>query len=113
MSEYEDDPHIHVDKRVTQSSAAYRNMISSTFGRAIDSPSVVTTGCGLRVPYAMTSPHPERVTCLACCEHAQGEYLCLADQLERLSRGLGSMVVPERGAEAAQRLRDLARRFSS
>ncbi|MQY26660.1 hypothetical protein [Nocardia aurantia] len=112
MSEHEDDPHIHVVKNVTQAGAAYRTVITSMFGRAIDSPSIVTTGCGLRVRYVMTATHPDKVTCLACREHAQHEHLRLADRIERLSRGPGSPVASDRGSAAAQHLRDLARRFA-
>ncbi|MGP4091319.1 hypothetical protein [Streptomyces sp. KR55] len=60
------DPHVHVESKVVQGDAAVRNLMASTFGLAGDLPSHVTTGCGLRVPYAMTSPRPDRVTCLAC-----------------------------------------------
>lgn len=53
----ETDPHIHVEEKVVQAGAAYRNTIASTLGRVPDAPSVVTTGCARRVPYAMTSPN--------------------------------------------------------
>jgi hypothetical protein len=113
MGEVEGDPHIHVVRNVTQAGAAYRGVITSMFGRAMDSPSVVTTGCGVRVGYAMTSVHPEKVTCLACRDHARQEYLRLAGQIERLSGGAGSAVAPDRGAAAARRLREVARRFGA
>lgn len=109
----ETDPHIHVEQKVVEAGPAIRNLISSTLGRVTDAPSVVITGCGLRVPYAMTSPRPESVTCLACREHAHREYLRFADQVERM--GLGPMpgmnITGDQMADAAERLRDLAKRF--
>jgi hypothetical protein len=109
------DPHIHVARKVLESGPAFRGLISSTLGRAVDAPSVVATGCGLQVPFAMTSPHPESVTCLACREHAQAEYLRFADQVERLGRSAtpGVPLTGERLTAAVARIRDLARRFSS
>ncbi|WP_449066263.1 hypothetical protein [Planomonospora algeriensis] len=71
----ENDPHIHVDQKAMQASAGGRNAMVSVLGLVPDSASVVTTGCGLQVPYAMTSPRPESVTCLACREHAHREHL--------------------------------------
>jgi hypothetical protein len=107
----ERDPHIHVEVNL-HADAAVRNMVASTFGLAGDLPSLVTTGCGLQVPYAMTSPRPESVTCLACCEHAHRQHLRLADEVERLGRMPGmSFDSSDRAAQAAQRHRDLARRF--
>ena len=108
----ETDPHIHVEEKVVQAGAAYRNTIASTLGRVPDAPSVVTTGCARRVPYAMTSPQPERVTCLACREHAHLEHLRFADRVERLSRMPGAIITGDQAAGAAQWHRDLARRFS-
>jgi hypothetical protein len=108
----EDDPHIHVERRVMQAGAAYRNLIVSTLGRVPDAPTVVTTGCGLQVPYAMTSPHPESVTCLACREHAHREHLRYAEQVERLSRMPGAPITGDQAAKAADHARDLAKRFS-
>ncbi|MFD0852209.1 hypothetical protein ACFQ07_08250, partial [Actinomadura adrarensis] len=70
-----DDPHIHVQVDVVGGDAAVRDMLASTFGLAGDLPSVVTTGCGLVVPFAMTSSRPEKVTCLPCREHARDEHL--------------------------------------
>ncbi|GII02137.1 hypothetical protein [Planobispora takensis] len=109
----ETDPHIHVEQKVMRAGAAYRNLIVSMVGRAPDAPSVVTTGCGLRVPYAMTSPRPESVTCLTCREHAHREHLRYAEQVERLSRMPGAPVTGAQAAEAAQWARDLAQRFSA
>jgi hypothetical protein len=109
----ETDPHIHVEQKVMQAGADYRNVIASTLGRAPDAPSVVTTGCGLTVPYAMTSPRPESVTCLACREHAHQEHLRYADQVERLSRMPGAPVTGDQAAKVVQWAQDLAKRFSS
>lgn len=112
MSETE--PHIHVEQKVLEAGPHVRNLISSMLGRVTDAPSVVTTGCGLQVPYAMTSPHPKSVTCLACREHAHREYLRFADQVERLGPGPMSVLnlTGDQVAEAVERLRDLAKRFS-
>ncbi|GAB2579002.1 hypothetical protein GCM10027168_09830 [Streptomyces capparidis] len=107
-----DDPHIHVESKVVRGDAAVRNVMASTFGLVGDLPSRVVTGCGLRVPYAMTSPRPDRVTCLACREHARREHLRFAEEVERLSRMPGSTIGPAQGKQAADRHRDLARRFS-
>lgn len=109
------DPHIHVDRKVLEAGPAVRNLLSSVLGRVTDAPGVVTTGCGLDVPYAMTSPRPESVTCLACREHAHREYLRFADQVERLGRPgqiPGTDITGDQVAQAVARLRDLARRFA-
>ncbi|MBZ3904715.1 MULTISPECIES: hypothetical protein [Streptomyces] len=106
------DPHIHVETGVVHGDAAARNMLASVFGLAGDLPSLVTTGCGLRVPYSMTSPRADRVTCLVCREHARRELLRLAAQVEHLSRMPGSPISAAQGEEAADRHRDLAREFS-
>ncbi|GAA1584212.1 hypothetical protein GCM10009678_78580 [Actinomadura kijaniata] len=108
----ETDPHIHVDRKVAEAGAAVRDVLASTFGLVGDAPAVVTTGCGRRVPYAMTSPRPESVTCLACREHAHREHLRLADQVESLGRAPGSAISADQAARVAERYRDLARRFS-
>lgn len=107
----ETDPHIHVERQVLRAGAAYRNLIVSTLGRAADAPGVVATGCGLRVPLAMTSTRPESVTCLACREHARDEYLRYAEQVERLSRMPGAPVAGDDAAKAARWARDFAKRF--
>ncbi|MEU0537360.1 hypothetical protein [Amycolatopsis tolypomycina] len=109
------DPHIHVERKVLEAGPEVRNLISSMLGRATDAPSVVTTGCGRQVPYAMTSPRPESVTCVACREHAHREYVRFAEQFERLGRGPlpGVAVSAEQVAAAVERLRDLAKRFAS
>ena len=106
------DPHIHVDQRVLRGGPDIRNLMSSMLGRVPDAPSVVTTGCGLNVPYAMTSARPESVTCLTCREHACREYWAFAEQVERLGSLPGMNVSAGKTAGAAQWLRDLARRFS-
>ena len=106
------DPHIHVKQKVVESGADVRNVIVSTLGLVPDEPSVVTTGCGLQVPYAMTSPRPESVTCLACREHAHGEYLRFADQVENLSRMPGTSVTGDQAAKVVEWHRDRAKRFS-
>ena len=108
----EDDPHIHVDVSAVRADAATRNLIASTFGLAGSLPSAITTGCGLRVPYAMTSPHPERVTCLACREYAHRQHLRYAELVERHSGMPGSIISGDQARLAAQRHRDLAERFS-
>jgi recombinational DNA repair protein (RecF pathway) len=107
-----DDPHIHVEVKVVRGDAAVRNMLASTFGLAGDLPSLVTAGCGQRVPYAMTSPRQDRVTCLACREHARSENLRFADEIERLSRLPGSAITAVQAKVTADRHRDLAERFS-
>jgi hypothetical protein len=109
------DPHIHVAQRVVEAGAGFRSTVTSLFGVVPDTPGLVTTGCGLRVPYAMTSPRPESVTCLACREHAHREYLRFADQVENLS-SLPNLAISgidsTQAAEAVARLRDLAKRFA-
>jgi hypothetical protein len=106
------DVQVHVDVNVTHGEAAVRNMLASTFGLVGDLPTAVTTGCGLRVLYAMTSPRPESVTCLACRQYARDHCLRLADQTVRLAVIPGSQVSPDQAARAPARYRDLATRFS-
>lgn len=107
------DPHIHVEVKVVRGEAAVRTMLAATFGLAGDVPSVVATGCGLRVPYAMTSARPDRVTCLACREHARAGHLRFADDIERIGSLPGSSVTPAEARRTAARHRALAERFSS
>ncbi|MEY9857019.1 hypothetical protein ABH935_002627 [Catenulispora sp. GAS73] len=106
------DPHIHVERRALRGGPDFRNVMSSVVGRVPDAPSVVATGCGLDVPYAMTSSRPESVTCLACREHACVEYSAFAEQLERLGSWPGMSVTDGQVADAVERLRELAKRFS-
>ncbi|GAB2769443.1 hypothetical protein [Amycolatopsis magusensis] len=109
-----DDPHIHVERKVLQAGADYRNVVASTLGLVADAPTVVTTGCGVEVPYAMTSARPESVTCLACREHGHREHLAMADQIEQLSRMPGiAMLTAEETAEAVRWLQDRAARYRS
>ena len=107
-----DDPHIHVEAKVVHRDAAVRDLMASTFGLAGDLPSQVTTGCGLRVPYAMTSPRPGSVTCLACREHAWLEHLRFADEIERMGSMPGSTVTAAQAKLAADRHRELAAGFA-
>lgn len=107
----EHDPHIHVGERMNDD-AAIRDVVASTFGLVGDLPGVVTTGCGRRVPRAMTSPLPERVTCLPCREHARRHHLRRAEQVERLGGLPGSPLDRDQVRLAAARHRDLADRFS-
>ncbi|WP_336083457.1 hypothetical protein [Nocardia sp. SSK8] len=106
------DPHIHVERKVVEAGADVRNLIASTFGQAADAPSVVTTGCGIDVAFAMTARRPEAVTCLACREHARREYGRFADQVERLGAMPGLTVTGAQIAAAVARLRDLAERYA-
>jgi hypothetical protein len=108
----EADPHIHVEQKVLEAGPEVRNLVVSMLGRAPDAPGVVTAGCGARVPYAMTSARPQSVTCLACRDHAHREYLRLAGQFERMGSTTGTGLTGDQLAEAVQRLRDLAKRFS-
>jgi hypothetical protein len=107
-----DDPHIHVEVDVLHADAAARDILSSTFGVVGDLPSEVTTGCGLRVPYAMTSPRPESVTCLACREHAHVRHLRFAEEVERLGLMPGSPIDSVQVRQAAEKHRELAARFA-
>ncbi|MEV5824979.1 hypothetical protein AB0L25_05325 [Spirillospora sp. NPDC052242] len=105
------DPHVHVEVNL-HADAAVRDLMASTFGLAGDLPSRVTTGCGLRVPYAMTSPRPESVTCPACRRHAHRRHLRLADEAERIGRMPGMSAGDGAGAVgAARRHREIAERF--
>ncbi|TDC02465.1 hypothetical protein E1267_29290 [Nonomuraea longispora] len=108
----ETDPHIHVDRQVLRAGADFRNVLASMLGRAPDAPGTVTTGCGIRAPYAMTSPHPGSVTCLACREHAHRELIRFADLVERLDGMPGSPFTGAQAAQAARWARDRAREFA-
>jgi hypothetical protein len=106
----ESDPHIHVESNLG-ADAVSRDIIASTFGLVSDLPSVVTTGCGQRAPRAMTSSLPERVTCLACREHASRQHLRAADQAEHFIGLPGLNISTEDLRLAAEKHRDLAKRF--
>lgn len=106
------DPHIHVESGVVRRNAAVRELMASTFGLAGDLPSHVTTGCGTRVPYAMTSPRPESVTCLACREHARQAHLRFAEEVVRLGGMPGSTITRGQAEQAAEQHRELAARYS-
>lgn len=106
------DPHIHVDAKAIRDAAAERDTLASTFGLAGDLPSTVKTGCGVEVPYAMVSSRPDRVTCLACREHAAREHMRFAEQVERIGGMPGSPLAPAEVTAAAGHHRDLGRRFS-
>jgi hypothetical protein len=105
------DPHIHVEQKVLEAGPTLLNYIMSMLGR--DTPSVVTSGCGVQVSYAMTSTRPESVTCLACREHAHREFLRFADQFERMGSMPGTNFTGDQVVEGVQRIRDVAKRFSS
>jgi hypothetical protein len=106
------DGHIHVDSKMLLDNPAVRGMLAATFGLVGDPPSVVTSGCGLRVPYAMTSRRPESVTCLPCREHAAREHLRRADGLDLLGGSPGTAVPRDQARQVAEHHRDLARRFT-
>lgn len=104
--------HIHVDRKVLEAGAVYRNLLVSSTGLVPDEPTVVTTGCGVEAPYAQTSIRPESVTCLPCREHAAAEHLRYADQVSRLARMTGSVVSAEEAGEAARWARETAAKFA-
>lgn len=106
------DPHIHVGSNFNADAMA-RDMLASTFGLVSDLPTVVTTGCGLQVPRAMTSFLPESVTCLACREYAHRKYLEYADQVSRLADLPGAPFSAAQARAAAEEYRSLAAKFST
>jgi hypothetical protein len=106
------DPHIHVEQRVARHGAGVRNLLAGTFGLVGDLPETAATGCGLRVPYAMTSSRPESVTCLACREHARAQHLRFAELVARQGTMPGSTVTGPEADALVQHHRDLARRFA-
>jgi hypothetical protein len=93
------DPHIHVEKTPMPGfgHAAVRTLITQAVGLVPDLPKTVGTGCGRRRPIAMTSTVPERVTCLACREYAQREYLTWAG----IARAASQIAEADPGAAAA------------
>ncbi|ONH26375.1 hypothetical protein [Pseudofrankia asymbiotica] len=105
-----DDPHVHVEWTVPSTSADTRALTASVFGLVGDAPRTVRAGCGAQVPYASTSPHPERVTCLPCRDHARDRHLRYAVTIEGTAAMLGADGV-QAALAAARRLRDLADRF--
>ena len=108
----EADPHIHVDVDLHADVTA-RHLLTSTFGLVGNLPSHASTGCGIRVPFAMTSTRPDNVTCLACREYAQRRYLELAAYVEQVSHLPGtSRDITERAARAREEYLDIARRFA-
>jgi hypothetical protein len=106
------DPHIHVSRDLG-ADLTTRSVLASTFGLVGDLPSVVTTGCGLDVPRAMTSHLPARVTCLPCREHAHQQYLLYAEQVSQLADMPGSPVSGEQAHAAAEQYRSLAAKFAT
>ena len=105
------DPHIHVEVNLNRATAA-RTMLASTFGLVSDLPTTVTSGCGEQVSLAMTSPKPERVTCLACREHAARWHTRAAGDFARMAGMPGFALSHGDLAAAARHHRDLARRFA-
>ncbi|MCK9926501.1 hypothetical protein MXD62_04850 [Frankia sp. Mgl5] len=108
-----DDPHVHVEWSVPDTSAHVRAVTTSVFGLVGDSPRTVRAGCGAQVPYASTSPQPERVTCLPCREHARERHLVYAVSIEQSAGLLGTGPDDVQTVlAAARRLREIADRFA-
>ncbi|WP_092557294.1 hypothetical protein [Actinoplanes derwentensis] len=105
------DPHIHVEAGLSASGRT-RDMLAATFGLVAELPAEVTTGCGSRVPLAMTSHLPERVTCLPCRDHASDRHRRFADQVAFLGPMPGSPLAGTDAARAAAEHRAMARRFA-
>lgn len=105
------DPHIHVSHDLGADVIA-RSVLASTFGLVGDLAGVVTTGCGIDVPRAMTSHLPARVTCLACREHAHQLCLHHAEQASRFADLPGAPFSAEQAHAAAQQYRSLAAEFA-
>ncbi|WP_369387572.1 hypothetical protein AB5J72_08115 [Streptomyces sp. CG1] len=105
------DGHIHVEAQ--GDAAAVRNVLAAAFGLVGTLSAEAGTGCGLRVARAFVSPHPERVTCLPCREHARDQHLRLADQLDQLAGRPGPFVDRVRMERAAAHHREQARRFTA
>jgi hypothetical protein len=106
------DPHVHVTVDLG-APAVVRDRLAATFGLAADAPIVVVTGCGVRVTYAMTSPRPESVTCLACREYASRWHLRMAEQMRRLTAWPGHGLDLDQVRRAVDVQLDLARRFGA
>jgi len=114
------DPHVHVERDQLFTHADIRRVISQATGLAVDAPKTVTTGCGKRRPYVMTSTVPERVTCLACREHARRHHLDQAESAESLMTipeadpiWATAKVTPAGLAESAREHRATAARFEA
>jgi hypothetical protein len=105
-----DEPHVHVEWAVPNTSAAMRAVTASVLGFVGDAPRTVRTGCDLEVPYASTSVHPERVTCLPCREHARDRHRGYATTIEESAALLGADRTRAAFA-AARRMREIADRF--
>jgi hypothetical protein len=107
------DPHIHVEGGPLRARAAERNLLASTFGLVGELPAEVTTACGLRAPFVMTSAEPDTVTCLPCRKHAAGQHRLFAEQVATLGTGPASPFTGLEAARAAAAHHDLARRFDA
>jgi hypothetical protein len=107
------DPHIHVEGGRLRSRAADRNLLAAMFGLVGELPAEVTTACGLRTPFVMTSAEPDSVTCLPCRKHAAGQHRHFADQVAVLGAGPGSSFSGLDPVRTAAAHRDLARRFDA
>jgi hypothetical protein len=108
-----DDPHIHVEAGVLRFRAAERHILASVFGLVGELPAEVTSACGLRTPFAMTSAEPDTVTCLPCREHAAEQHRRFADQVGTLGAGPASPLGGTDAAHAAAAHHDIARRFDA
>ncbi|GIE78359.1 hypothetical protein Aph02nite_43090 [Actinoplanes philippinensis] len=108
-----DDPHIHVEAGKLHSRAAERNLLASVFGLVGQLPAEVTSACGMRVPFAMTSAEPDAVTCLPCRKHAAERHRRFAEQIAELGAGPASPFSGLDAAQAAAAYRDIARRFDA
>ena len=114
MQENVNDPHIHVEVNLFRGTAT-RKMLASTFGLVADLPTRVTTGCGEQVSLAMTSPRPEKVTCLACREHAARWHTRAAEEAAEMHRldSMALVVQPEQFRQSIAEHRALAERFAA
>ncbi|MEU4428523.1 hypothetical protein AB0F81_48560 [Actinoplanes sp. NPDC024001] len=101
---------IHIDTKL-RADLAVREMLAATFQLVADVPTTVTTGCGQRVPLAMTSGDPGVVTCPPCREFAQREHLRLADLVQDLGLMPGSVIAVGTATSAAAKHREIAARF--
>ncbi|WP_344049392.1 hypothetical protein [Streptomyces thermoalcalitolerans] len=108
----ESDPHIHVTAKTGRDDGAVRDVPASTFGLAgrpaEPRPHRMRSARALRD----TSPGPDKVTCLACREHARREHLRLAEWVERPGVMPGAAISPAQAKQAAVRHRELAGEFA-